>query len=118
MIKIMKRILPVIMFLLVTTSVLANGIEGTWKAKMTDGDMELTFVFKMVDGTLTGVVRSPNGDMNITNTKVNGNQFSFDVLLNDMTIKHDCVLQDDGTISMKASGTPMGDMEMELKRQD
>jgi hypothetical protein len=113
----MKRILPVIMLLLVASSTYANGIEGTWKATMPDGDMELTFVFKMADGKLTGVVRSPNGDMEITNVKVNGKQFSFDVSFNDMTIKHDCTLQEDDTISMKATGTPMGDMAMILKRQ-
>ena len=113
----MKRILPVILLLFVASGANANGIEGTWKAKMANGDMELTFVFKMTDGKLTGVVQSPNGDMEITNTKINGTEFSFDVSLNDMTIKHDCTLQEDGTISMKATGTPMGDMAMILKRQ-
>jgi hypothetical protein len=114
----MKRILPVIMLLLVASGAYANGIEGTWKAKMADGDMELTFVFKMADGKLTGVVQSPNGDMEITNAKVNGKQFSFDVSFNDMTIKHDCTLQEDDTISMKATGTPMGDMALILTRQN
>ena len=71
----MKRILPVMMLLLVASGAYANGIEGTWNAKMPNGDMELTFVFKMVDGKLSGVVRSPNGDMEITNAKVNGKEF-------------------------------------------
>jgi hypothetical protein len=107
------------MFLLVTSGVYANDIEGTWVAKMQgpDGDMELTFVFKMVSGKLTGVVQSPNGDMEISNTKVNGKEFSFDVAFDGMTIKHDCTLQQDNTISMKATGTPMGDMNMVLKRK-
>ncbi len=113
----MKKILSLAMFVLVTTSLYANGIDGTWTAKMTNADMELTFVFKVTDGKLTGVVRSPNGDVNITNTQINGNQFSFDVPFNDMVIKHDCTLQPDDTIKMKASGTPMGDMEMTLNRQ-
>ena len=115
----MKKILPVLMFLFIAASTYAKGIEGTWKAKMQgpEGDMELTFVFKMVNGKLTGVVQSPNGDMEITNTKVNGNEFSFDVAFNDMVIKHSCVLKDDNTINMKAGGTPMGDMELVLTRQ-
>jgi len=49
----MKKILSVIILLLVASSVTyATGIEGTWSAKMQgpDGDMELTFVFKMIDG--------------------------------------------------------------------
>lgn len=113
----MKIILPVILFLLIASSAYANGIEGTWTAKMPGGGMELTFVFKMADGKLTGVVRSPNGDMEITNAKVNGNEFSFDVSFESMTIKHDCTLHEDDTITMKATGTPMGDTTMTLKRQ-
>ena len=116
----MKKIFPVIMLLLVTSSLYANGIEGTWVAKMQGpdgGGMELTFVFKMVDGKLSGVVQSPNGDMEITNTKVDGKTFSFDVSFNDMTIKHNCTLQEDDTINMKAAGTPMGDMNLILTRK-
>src|SRR5688572_2265501 len=115
----MKKIFPLILFLLAAFSGYAKGIDGTWKAKLQgpDGDMELTFVFKMVDGKLTGVVKSPNGDTEITNTNVNGNEFSFDVSFNGMTIKHHCILKEDDSIGMKASGTPMGDMEMILTRE-
>lgn len=107
------------MLLLVTSSVYAKGIEGTWVAKMqgSEGEMELTFVFKMEAGKLIGVVRSPNGDIEITNTKVDGKEFSFDVSFNDMTIKHNCTLQEDDTINMKATGTPMGDMTLKLTRK-
>ncbi|HEX5171850.1 MAG TPA: hypothetical protein VFW11_21875 [Cyclobacteriaceae bacterium] len=116
----MKNILFVIILLLVASSTsYANGIEGTWKADMQgpNGDMELTFVFKMTDGKLSGIVRTPNGDSEITNTKVNGKEFSFDVSFNDMTIKHHCNWEEDDTISMEATGTPMGDMVIVLKRQ-
>ena len=115
----MKKILPVIVLLLIASSGFAKGIEGTWKAKMEgpEGGMELTFVFKMVDGKLTGTVKSPNGDLEMTNTKVNGKEFSFDVAFNDMAIKHNCTLKEDDTIAMKVVGSPMGDMEMILKRQ-
>jgi hypothetical protein len=115
----MKKIMPVILFFLMTSFCLATGIEGTWKAKMQgqEGDMELTFIFKMVGEKLTGTLKTPNGDMEITNTKVNGKEFSFDVSLNEMTIKHKCILKEDDTISLKVEGSPMGDMEMILKRQ-
>lgn len=117
----MKRILPIVLFLLVATGGFAEsaGIDGTWKTTLQgpNGDMELTFVFKLVDGKLTGVVKSPNGDIAITNTKVNGNEFSFDVSFNDMTIKHDCALKEDDTIAMNVKGSPMGDLQMILKRQ-
>jgi hypothetical protein len=55
----MKRILAVIMLLcLVASSAYGIGIDGTWSAKMKgpDGDMELTLLFKLVDGRLSGVV--------------------------------------------------------------
>ena len=115
----MKKILPVILFLLMASSSFATGIEGTWKAKMPgpDGDMELTFIFKMVEEKLTGAMKSPNGDLEITNTKIDGKEFSFEVSFNDMMIKHKCTLKEDDTISMKVEGMPMGDSEMILKRQ-
>lgn len=115
----MKKILPVILFVLMASSCFANGIDGTWKAKMEGGDegMELTFVFKMDNGKLTGTVKSPNGDIEITNTKIDGKEFSFDVAFNDSTIKHKCTLNDDGTITMKVEGAPMGDMQMVLTKQ-
>jgi hypothetical protein len=95
----MTKIFSVIILLVVALSAsYATGIEGTWKAKMQgpNGDMELTFVFKMTDGKLSGVVQTPNGDTEITNAKVNGKEFSFD----SMTIKHNCTLQEDDSISM------------------
>src|SRR5688572_16926396 len=115
----MKRILSLMILLLVASGAYANDIEGTWKGKMQgpNGEMELTFVFKMTDGNLTGAVRTPNGDTEITNTRVNGKEFSFDVSFDGMTIKHDCTLQEDGTINMKATAAAMGDMALILTRQ-
>jgi hypothetical protein len=116
----MKTIVTVFLFLFAITSGIAAGIDGNWITKMSGPDgseMELTFVFKMEGEKLTGLVQSPNGDVPISNTKVEGNKFSFDVSFNDMTIKHDCTLKEDDTISMKVVGTPMGDTEMILKRK-
>lgn len=115
----MKKILPVILIMIMTSSCFAGGVDGTWKAKLSNdgGDMELTFVFKMVGEKLTGTMTSPNGDIELTNTKIDGKEFSFDISFNDMTIKHKCTLKEDDTIIMKAVDSPMGDMEMILKRQ-
>src|SRR4051812_22686280 len=100
----------ILMFILVISFGVGSGVEGTWKATMvgSDGNMELTFVFKVEGDKLTGVVKAPMGDMPISNGKISGNKFSFDVAVNDMVIKHDCVLQDD-IINMKVTGGPMGD---------
>lgn len=115
----MKKTLTVILFLLMASGCFATGIEGTWKAKMQgpDGDMELTFVFKMVGEKLTGTMKAPNGDLEITNTKIDGKEFSFDISFNGMTINHKGTLKEDDTISLKIEGAPMGDSEMILKRE-
>jgi hypothetical protein len=115
----MKTILSVFVFLIISSYSFASGIEGTWIANMEgpDGSMEMTFVFKM-DGTkLTGYTIAFNAETPIENTKVNGNEFSFDVSFGDMAISHSCTLIDEETIKMKVSGTPNGDMEMTLKRK-
>jgi hypothetical protein len=117
----MKTILTLFLFLSIVTASLAAGIEGTWKGKMQgpdEGGMEMIFVFKMEGEKLTGVVKSQNGDMPISNTQIKDKEFSFEVSFNEMVIKHNCTLKDDGTISMKVVGTPMGDMEIILKRQE
>jgi len=116
----MKTILSMCLFLLITTAGFAASIDGNWVANMKGSDgseMKMTFVFKMDGDKLTGVVKTPNGDVPISNTKIEGKVFSFDVSFNDMIIKHNCVLKEDDTIGMKVVGSPMGDSEMILKRE-
>ena len=115
----MKKLLSVFVFVLIASYGFAAGIDGNWIANMKGPDgseMAMTFVFKMDGDKLTGVVKTPNGDTPISNTKIDGKVFSFDVSFNDMTIKHNCTLKEDDTISMKIVGSPMGDSEMILKR--
>ncbi len=67
----------------------ATGIDGKWKAKVgPNGDMEITFVFKVNGENLNGTVTSPMGDQVIKNGKVNGNEFSFEISMMDHSIKH------------------------------
>ena len=116
----MKKILSVFVFVLIASYGFAAGIDGNWIANMKGPDgneMTLTFVFKMDGDKLTGAMKTPNGDMPISNTKIEGKVFSFDVSFNDMNIKHNCTLKEDDTISMKIVGSPMGDSEMILKRE-
>ena len=117
----MKKILSVFVFLLIASYGFAAGIEGNWVANMKGPDggdgMTMTFSFKMDGDKLTGVVKTPNGDMPISNTKIDGKTFSFDVSFNETTIKHNCTLKEDDTISMKIVGSPMGDSELILKRE-
>ena len=116
----MKKILSVFVFLLIASYGFAAGIDGSWNTIMKGSDgseMAMTFVFKINGDKLTGTVKIPNGgDMPISNTKVDGKVFSFDVSFGDMTIKHNCTLKEDDTIIMKVKGSPMGDSDMILKR--
>ena len=107
----MKTILSIVLFFLIASSSFAAGITGTWVATMKgpdDSRMEITFVFKVEGNKLTGSVKTPGGEMEIKNTKVEGKNFSFEVAMGDGAIKHNCYLKDDDTIGMKIEGTPMG----------
>ena len=67
-------------------------INGKWIGIVNgpQGEMELTFTFKVNGDTLTGTDSSSLGVIDLTNGTVNGNDFSFDVDLNGMIISHKC----------------------------
>ncbi|MGA2063033.1 MAG: hypothetical protein ABSG67_21380 [Thermoguttaceae bacterium] len=81
-------------------------INGRWLSKFEtpDGEsMELTFTFKVDGDKLTGKVESPMGEIELTNGKVKGDEFSFDVDVGGNTIGHDCKISGD-EIKMKIKG--------------
>jgi hypothetical protein len=81
-------------------------INGRWLSKFEtpDGEtMELTFTFKVDADKLTGKVESAMGEIELTNGKVKGDEFSFDVDLGGNTIGHDCKISGD-EIKMKVKG--------------
>ena len=100
---------------------MAADVTGTWTAQTTmpDGSsFQLTFTFKVDGATLTGTVQGPGGDpMAISNGKVDGDKFSFDVSFNGITIHHDCKVDGD-TIKMttKTDSGDFPDMELTLTR--
>ncbi len=92
-------------------------IDGRWQGEMGNpdmGNMVLVFNFKVDGETLTGTVESDMGNMPISNGKVNGADFSFDVDAGGMVISHQCVYSDE-TISMTVPGFGDGG-SMILKR--
>ena len=95
----------------------AQGIDGKWKGEMQspNGSMDLTFTFKVSGDSLTGSVGTQMGDTPISNGKVDGKNFSFDVSFNDMTISHQCTFMSD-SISMKVKGMQGEDRTIILKR--
>jgi hypothetical protein len=99
----------------------AADVTGTWtaEAKAPDGStFQLTFTFKQDGAKLTGTVQGPMGDpMEITNGKIDGDKFTFDVSFNGLTIHHDCTVNGD-TIKMttKSDNPDFPGMEMTLRR--
>jgi len=100
---------------------MAADVTGTWTATANSPDgsgMQLTFTFKQDGTTLTGTVLPPQGDsVQISNGKVDGDKFTFDVSFNGMTIHHDCTVAGD-TIKMttKSDSGDFPGMEMTLTR--
>jgi hypothetical protein len=96
----------------------AQNITGKWKGQMEspNGAMELTFNLTAAGDSLTGTVASQMGEMPISNGKVHGSVFSFDVDANGMTVSHQCVIAND-TVTLKVAGFQGGDdMKMILTR--
>ena len=79
-------------------------IDGKWIGMVSgpQGEMELTFTFKVNGDTLTGTDSSSFGVIDLTNGIVNGNDFSFDIDLNGMKISHKCKYLDNDTINVDA----------------
>jgi hypothetical protein len=89
-------------------------IDGKWLGKVSgpEGDLDLTFTFKVDGDTLTGKNSSSMGEIDLTNGIVNGNDFSFDVDVQGMIISHKCKYLDDDSIDVKAL---MMDQEIVMK---
>jgi hypothetical protein len=87
----------------------AEGIDGKWKASMEgpDGKMEITFTFKVNGNVLTGTVGSPMGELPISNGKIDGKEFSFDIDMGGNPMPHKGTIDGD-VIKMKIVGGPGG----------
>ncbi|WP_198293471.1 DUF2147 domain-containing protein [Algoriphagus resistens] len=72
------------------TAYAQSDITGKWKTTLAgpQGDMELTFNYKVDNGTLTGTIASQMGEIPLENGKVEANKFSYDFAVQDMTISH------------------------------
>ena len=81
----MKKLALAVMFLaLGSVSALAADFNGKWNGDVTTprGTQTLIFDFHVDGATLTGKVTSPRGDTDITNGKVDGDNISFDTVMN------------------------------------
>jgi hypothetical protein len=120
--KMLLSICTALAMALGTTATRAADITGTWSAQMTSPDgnsFQLTFTFKQDGAKLTGSVESPMGDaMEITNGKIDGEKFTFDVSFNGTTIHHDCTIVGDDEIKMttKSDSGDFPGMDLTLHR--
>ena len=120
----MKRLLCLCAALaigLTAASALAADVTGTWSAEMKTPDgnsFQLTFNFKQDGDKLTGSVQGPQGDaIDISNGKVDGDKFAFDVSFNGMTIHHDGMVDgDEIKMTTKSNSSDFPGMSMTLKR--
>lgn len=116
----MKKIYTVVFFLMVAAATFAAGFEGTWltKVQTPDGtEIELTYVLKANGDAISGVMTTPNGDLPLTNLKTEGLAISFEMSFGEMVMKYKGMLKDDDTIVLKMVDSPMGDVELTLKRK-
>jgi hypothetical protein len=115
----MVRVLLIIAVLVSSLAlyVVSSDISGKWQGTMhgPQGDIDLVFTFEAKGDSLSGSVQSPMGEVEISNGKINGDKFTFDISFNDMTINHECTVLGD-SISVKATGMQGDDMEIILKR--
>ena len=97
----MKTLITVFLFLILSISGFAQNLDGSWKGKMStpNGDIDLTFTFKVNEDSLNGNVTSQMGTLPLENGKINGNKFSFDVNVNGQNIHHTGVL-DSGIVKL------------------
>ncbi len=102
----------------------AADITGKWTAEMQmpgGGDsMQMAFTFAQDGSTVTGTVLGPQGDtMPISDGKIDGNNLSFKVEVNGMTIAHLGIISESGDEIKLTTKSDSGDfpaMEMTLKR--
>jgi hypothetical protein len=76
--------LAVLFLALGAVSALAADFNGKWTGDVTSprGTQTLTFDFHVDGSKLTGKVTSPRGDTDITNGKVDGDNISFEQVMN------------------------------------
>jgi hypothetical protein len=101
-----------------TASLRAVDVTGTWTAEITapDGNsFQLSLTLKQDGATLTGSVQGPQGDpIAISNGKIDGDKFSFDLSFNGMTVHHNCTVVSDDEIKLTAKPDARDSPGMEL----
>jgi len=102
--------LAVLFLALGSLSLMAADFNGKWTAQVEgrNGPQTITFNFKVDGAALTGTVTTPRGDVDISNGKVDGDNISFDTVMNfngnSMTISYKGVAAGDTIKFTRQSG--------------
>jgi hypothetical protein len=104
----MRRLLAALVMTVGMTAVaLAADVTGKWVGSVDtpNGALELTYELKTEGEAVTGTVASAMGSLPISNGKLVGDAFTFDVVFEAMTIKHECKVSVAGDeIAVKSTG--------------
>jgi hypothetical protein len=115
----MRRVLlAFVMTVGMATVALAADVTGKWVGSVDtpNGPFELTYEFKAEGETLTGSVTSAMGSQPLSNGKVAGEMFTFDVDLEGGKITHEARINAAGDeIAIKATGD-WGTVEYVVKK--
>lgn len=105
-----------ILVLMFAAAAWAADATGRWQGSITgpNGDIQITFNFKVDGAKLTGTVESPNGDIPIEDGKVDGDHIYFVTHFGGNEVKHNGTVSAD-SIQLKVEG-PWGESDMSLKR--
>jgi len=107
----LRKILICSILILGTVSISAVNLVGKWKTTIAgqQGNMDLTIVIKaVVADTLTGSLQTPMGELPMSNSKVKGDVFSFDIVAGERKMHYECTAADE-KITMKAPGRNGGE---------
>ena len=108
----MKRFITVVMMLVLCfvsscsiigtkKASLADNVNGKWQGILEEfNGLKLVYTFNIEGDTVTGMVESEMGELLLSNGKVTGNSFTFEVDTGEMVIENVCTYVD-GKIDLK-----------------
>lgn len=115
------RICAGVVILLTAVTAFAADVSGTWigTAEAPNGEYQLTFTFRQDGERLTGTMEREGDDpIAFSEGKINGNEFTFEVPLDDLTTIHgDCTVEGDQIkISMRSDNEEFQGLQLTVKR--
>ncbi|MBB3968810.1 glycoside hydrolase [Mucilaginibacter phyllosphaerae] len=97
-------------FMICLAAAVFADLNGKWTGNLTMSDgntFPVTYDFKVDGEKLTGTAQSPQGDVNIEDGKIKGDDFTFNVNVNGLDVPHKGkVYPDSVSMNLSISGDP------------